>query len=220
MRVHSLILESISSISYEDKLNITAKMCGAIMLAPNDPEYDEGVFCASFATRATLDHFVDECGNTDFVDDDLDVYIRYIDGDGDEVGMDTYGAIKIYVAFCYIISDLVDYGSYYIDDVDDYHDDSEDNYVENPDQLTEVKRRIKVNAKGVRRIKMQCQKGFKWDAEGRVCKKISGSELATKRKSIRQMIRTKKSMGASLKIRVKRKSNKAKRFRKSMGLKK
>lgn len=89
-------------------------------------------------------------------------------------------------------------------------------YVAN-DSLDEVKRQIKVNSKGVKRIKMKCGKGFKWD--GSACVKITGAELAVSRIAKRKALITKRSQGNALKIRTLRKTRRARRFRKSMGLK-
>ena len=82
--------------------------------------------------------------------------------------------------------------------------------------LLEVKRIIKINAKGKRRIKMKCKKGYKWT--GGKCVKISGSELTSKRRAIKKAVRTKKSKGAGFKRRVLRLRKKALRKRKAMGL--
>jgi len=90
---------------------------------------------------------------------------------------------------------------------------------EEDETLMEVVRKIKVNARGTRRIKMQCNKGFKWNSTSRSCEKITGAELMTMRKSIRKALITKRSMGSSYKVRVVRKAAKADRYRKSMGLK-
>lgn len=87
------------------------------------------------------------------------------------------------------------------------------------DYLYEVIRKIKVNARGVKRIKMQCQPGFKYNSERRTCEKITGSQMATMRFAHIKMSRTKKSLGSSYKKRIVMKGRKANRFRKSMGLK-
>jgi len=85
-------------------------------------------------------------------------------------------------------------------------------------ELNEVKRIIKINFRGKRRIKMQCSKGYKYDAERKVCVKIAGDELAISRIAHRQMARTKRSQGEGYKRRIVRKTNRAKRFRKLVGL--
>ena len=83
--------------------------------------------------------------------------------------------------------------------------------------LSEIKRKIKINFRGVKRIKMQCSKGFKYDTERKTCVKITGADMATMRKAHIKMSRTKKSLGTSYKIRVLKKTKKAERFRKVMG---
>lgn len=99
----------------------------------------------------------------------------------------------------------------------------DDEYAEFDDEngyLTEVRRRIKVNFKGKRRVKMQCRAGFKWDSTKRTCLKITGAEQAKKRKELRKAVRTKKAKGESFKVRVKRKTKKAMKFRKALGINK
>lgn len=86
--------------------------------------------------------------------------------------------------------------------------------------LMEVRRRVKVNFRGKRRVKMQCRPGFKWDATKRTCTKITGSEQAKKRKELRKAVRTKKAKGQAFKVRVQRKTKKAMRFRKALGINK
>lgn len=96
-----------------------------------------------------------------------------------------------------------------MDIIDEVHYDS---------TLLEVKRVIKVNAMGKRKIKMQCQPGFKYDPDRMTCVKIAGDELAISRIAHRQMARTKRSFGDSYKTRIIRRAKRAKRFRKLMGL--
>jgi hypothetical protein len=86
-----------------------------------------------------------------------------------------------------------------------------------PEELEERKRIIKVNAKGQRRIKIKCKKGFKY-ADGK-CMKITGSELTTKRKAIRRSVRTKKQKGSGYQRKIQRLRGRAVRKRRSMGLK-
>lgn len=82
--------------------------------------------------------------------------------------------------------------------------------------LNEVKRRIKVNAKGKRTIKMQCKKGYKWN--GTSCTVITGREKQEKRISTRKAVKTKKQKGTGFNRRMTKKRNKALRRRKGMGL--
>lgn len=85
------------------------------------------------------------------------------------------------------------------------------------EQLDEIKRSVKINSKGQRRIKMQCKKGFKYD--GKKCVKISGKELVAKRRAIRKAVRTKKGKGSGYLNRVIRLRKRANNKRKSMGMK-
>lgn len=85
------------------------------------------------------------------------------------------------------------------------------------DQLDEIKRIVKVNSRGKRRIKMKCKKGYKFD--GRKCIKISGKELVNKRRAIRKSVRTKRSKGSGYAKRSVRLRKKAIKNRHNMGLK-
>ncbi len=89
--------------------------------------------------------------------------------------------------------------------------------VEDPEELEERKRIIKVNAKGQRRIKIKCKKGFKYS--GGKCIKITGAELTTKRKAIKRSVRTKKQKGSGYQRKIQRLRGRATRKRRSMGLK-
>lgn len=85
--------------------------------------------------------------------------------------------------------------------------------------INEIKRVVKINFKGKKRIKLKCQKGYKFDVTRKVCVKIGGSELATMRKSKIKMVRTKKALGSGHKRMTQRRTKKAMRFRKLMGVK-
>lgn len=84
--------------------------------------------------------------------------------------------------------------------------------------LEEVKKRMQVNFTGKKRIKMQCAKGFKYDATAKSCVKIGGDELASKRKATIKALISRKAGGAALKNRANIRSKKAMKFRKAMGL--
>lgn len=76
---------------------------------------------------------------------------------------------------------------------------------------------IKVNAKGVRRKKLQCPSGQK--LVNGACKPITSKEKLSRKKGLRKAVKTKKAKGAgaarkSLKLRLK-----ARKKRKSQGLK-
>lgn len=89
----------------------------------------------------------------------------------------------------------------------------------NEDQLDEVMRKIRVNARGLKSIKMQCPSGFKWDPSLEACMKITGAELSTMRRASRHALITKRNEGQALKVRVKRRIKRAFKFRQMMGMK-
>lgn len=110
----------------------------------------------------------------------------------------------------YLNPEIVQYGEYEID--------ADDTIEEENGTISEVLRKIKINFRGKKRIKMKCNRGYKWDADKRACVKIAGGDLARMRKSLRRAVLTKRSKGTAYKARVLRKTRKAKRFRKMMGL--
>lgn len=84
--------------------------------------------------------------------------------------------------------------------------------------INEVKRVIKVNFRGKKRIKLKCLPGYKYDITRKACVKITGSEKAVDRRAKIKMARTKKAAGSGFRRAVDRKTKKAKRFRKMMGV--
>lgn len=83
------------------------------------------------------------------------------------------------------------------------------------DQLEEARRVVRVDSKGRKTRKIKCRSGYK--REGNRCVRISGSERAKKRRSIKKAVRTRRSSPGSQK-RASRKRLKAMRKRKSYGL--
>lgn len=90
---------------------------------------------------------------------------------------------------------------------------------ENGMTLTEAVKKIQVNFKGAKRIKMQCPAGFKFSATDNACVKIAGEELAKRRKASVKAVVSRKAGGAALKARAAVRTKKAMNFRKAMGLK-
>lgn len=86
------------------------------------------------------------------------------------------------------------------------------------DDYLEEKFRIKVNAKGKRRRKLICKKGFKVSPNGRSCVRISASEKLKRKIGMRKALRTKKGKGAALNKRMQIKRRRALQKRNSMGL--
>lgn len=116
-------------------------------------------------------------------------------------------------------------------DIEGNHADSDDNIVISEslntfteatiysDRLTEIRRKIKFNSRGQKRIKMQCRKGFKYDTTRRVCVKISGGDMMKMKRAHIKANRTVKAAGQGHKLRKVRKMRKANRFRKASGTK-
>ena len=189
-------------------------------------EYDNGVLTLVFKNKKAVEDYSDALELNPLVYGyEVEAYAEdlnhgYLETDELEIDHILFDGIFEYEFTVYIDPSIVQYASEEIEisdeDGDGYSDQELD--IENG-QIFEVRRRIKVNFRGKRRIKMQCRVGFKWDSEKRSCVKITGAEVAKKRKSMRRAMRTRKSKGTGFKVRVLRKTRKAKRFRKSMGLK-
>lgn len=84
--------------------------------------------------------------------------------------------------------------------------------------VTEVIRRVKINALGQKRIKMQCQRGYKWNAERKCCVKMTAKESMNRHRAAKKAMLKKRAQGTSLRNKVNRATKKAMRFRKSRGL--
>lgn len=106
------------------------------------------------------------------------------------------------------------------DDEDGVYGDYEelDESISDYTRIDEAKIIVKVNSKGQKRRRVKCKRGFKLNPKGSACVPIAGKEKATKKLAIRKSVRTKKSKGAGYKTKVNRKSSRAKKKRKSMGL--
>lgn len=180
-----------------------------------DVELESGVLVADFEHRDALNDFTNALEDLEYVDS----YEIRVEGESDEeadaVDFDSLPSEVKAVVIVYVAEDYIDYGEYEIEVDDEEAPDVDDSAGE----LTEVKRRIKVNFRGKKRIKMQCKPGFKWEAANRTCVKIGGAELAKNRKSHRRAILTKRSMGTAFKKRVLKKTKKARRYRSALGLK-
>lgn len=193
----------------------------------SDPgEYDSGILSLTFKNKNAVIDF------TDALDAEDDVYGYEIHAyaedlshgykEDDEVSIDNIlfdGNFEFEVDV-YLNPEIVQYPAEEIELTDINGDGLSDQEIDDENGfITEVRRRIKVNFRGKRRVKMQCRPGFKWDPQKKSCIKITGAEVAKKRLSMRRAVRTKKAKGQTFKLRVLRKTRKANRFRKSMGLK-
>ena len=183
----------------------------ARFLGGRNPDYESGIFSVEFDRSVALNTFCDELEGMDCVD----TYEIRMASDEDTVeeweARYTHEASYFKaIVLVYLAEDFIDYGEYEIDDGEVEPAITGD--------LQEVKRQIKVNSRGTKRIKMKCRPGFKWDVNQKACVKIGGSELATNRRSHRRAVLTKRSQGVAFKKRVLRKTRKALRFRKALGL--
>lgn len=200
--------------SSDDALKIVgiAKTFGA-----KEVDVEGGVIAVEFEGRQALDHFTAALENVDMVDS---YEIRIEGDDGDVTNFEALPEDIRAVVIVYVAADFVNYG-YYEDEVDyaEGEDITDDEIVDSAGDLTEVRRKIKVNFRGKKRVKMQCNPGFKWNPATRTCEKIQGAQLAANRKSQRRAVLTKRAMGTAFKKRVIRKSAKARRYRAALGLK-
>lgn len=198
-----------------NEIRVRARMSGGGELA-----YEEGAMYVEFRNKQAASDFAD------WLETDATAVFGYeiallnndtVEGYEDDAGYD-FSQItddrNFHFGFTiYLDPELVQYDDYEVE-VDDYEEINEEN-----GELNEVIRKVKINFRGKKRIKMKCRRGFKWDAAKKTCIKITGSQLAKMRKSLRRAVLTKRSKGTAFKARVLRKTRKAKRFRRMMGLK-
>lgn len=186
--------------------------------------YAEGVLEMTFKNKLGATQFMDELEEDDDVMGyEIEVYCEDLeDGKmGDDVDFDDvmFDGNYEFDVIVYLHPEIVQYAPVEVE-VSDLDGDGESDQTYGDDVIvTEIRRRIKVNFRGKRRIKMQCLPGFKYNSDMKVCQKITGAEVATNRISHRRAVRTRRAQGAGYKNRVLRKTRKAKRFRAAMGLK-
>ena len=175
----------------------------AVLSCGGQFEYSDGVFETEFEHWQSVDDFCVKLDDMDAVESyEVMAFHRNTDS-VERVEIDIDNIVDESKFFFVVLVYLTLESSVFYDETEEV-------------ELDEVKRRIKVNSQGKRRVKMQCRPGFKWD--GSACVKITGAELAVNRKAKRRMAISKRSQGNALKIRVLRKTRKANRFRKAMGL--
>ena len=193
----------------------------------SDPgSYDNGVMELVFKNKQAVEQYADALdGDNDVYGYEISAYCEdLVHGyrEDDEVDIDNIlfdGKFEFEIVV-YLNPEVVQYAPEELELSDEDGDGYSDQMIDDENGvIMEVRRRIKVNFRGKRRVKMQCRAGFKWDATKKACVKITGAEVAKKRLSMRKATRTKKAKGQTFKVRVLRKTRKAKRFRKSMGLK-
>ena len=168
-------------------------------------DYEEGYVSGEFDTKEQVQKAVDAI--PDNVDYEIEVSIDV--GGADDEKIETSDDIDE-IDFDSLDDDIHTYEIYV------YLDNASYDEMDEETDLNERKRVIKVTSKGKRRIKIKCNKGFKYD--GRKCVKIGGTEAIKKRKAIKKSVRTKKAKGAGYARKSSRLRKKAMKKRKSMGL--
>ena len=209
----------------EAKVVIALKELGR-QLGSDQGEYDNGVLTLCFKNKIAMENYTDQLElNPQVYGYEVEAYAEdlvhgYLEDDELEIDHILFDGVWEFEVTVYLEPSIVQYSAEEIEITDEDGDGYSDQLIDDENgQIFEVRRRIKVNFRGKRRVKMQCRVGFKWDATKKACVKITGAEVAQKRKSMRKAVRTRKSKGQGMKVRVARKTRKAKRFRKSMGLK-
>lgn len=186
--------------------------------------YENGCLNVTFTNKQAVIDFCDSLEtNNDVLTYDVEAYVEsrpngYIGDEPVELDKIEFDGSAVFDVFIYLQPYLVTYDSEPEEVDDDFEmplqeEDSVDDAI-----MVEVTRKVKVNFRGKKRIKMQCAPGYKWHQEGKVCQKITGAEVATMRKALRQAVRTRRAKGQSFKVRIARKTKKALRYRKGLGL--
>lgn len=215
-KMYDAVSDNLIAEAEDDAKPFTEVNSILIQYGAGDAEYSDGIFKAIVDKKQQVTDICDVLDELDYIETyEIVILEKTVSGsfEDDDVSFDeiddSYGGYQFMILIYLKIENVV-YFDYYDQDEGDEEFDEEDN------MLMEVRRRIKIDSRGKKRIKMQCKPGYKWT--GSACMKITGSELATKRKAKRKELINKKSQGSSFKIRMLRKTKKANRFRKAMGL--
>lgn len=199
--------ESVSFIDLsEEEYDIVSNIqANARSFGAKDVSYNFGVAVVDFSSKKAVEDFTSWL-DTDSNVENYEIEVLYND-DGTEVVSDiSFEDISDDHLFEFIVTIYID------PSIVDYSMLDDENISEG------VVRKIRVNSLGLKTVKMQCQKGSKWDSERRTCVMIAGQELSIKRQAIKKSILTKRAGGMTLKRRTIRKMKKADKFRKMMGL--
>lgn len=202
------------------KLQVAAKGFGA-----SETMYDDGVLIVTLRNKQAALEFSDWLEGCDSIEsygmevvhnEPLEGYSEKGEHDIESITDDRNFNFEFTV---YLNPNLVAYDDYEFDAEDSEEAEMGDQDLgESVEQIDEVTRKVKVNAMGKKRIKMQCSRGFKWNPSTNACEKIGGAELAIMRKATRKALITKKSEGGAFRLRVSRRMKKALRYREQMGL--
>ena len=196
----------------------------ARQLGSDQGAYADGVLEMTFKNKQAAKDYMDFLeGEDDVLGYEVEVYREdLMDGiqEDEEYDFDSiiFDGNYEFDVLVYINPEIVMYAPVEIEISDEDGDGMSDQEIDSSAIMMEIKRKIKVNFRGRRRVKMACSPGFKYNPESKVCEKITGAEVAKNRISHRKAVRTRRAKGQAFKVRVIRKTRKAKRFRKSMGL--
>lgn len=203
-------------------IQLNAKFCGAY---EKDFSYENGIVVVDIPSRDGSLDFSKFLEDSEFVDSYEITALRYDVEDGvfeeedfdlEEVFDDTGYSFQFVI---YLEPSVVDFSNFDEYDYDGSEDPGDYNDLgEQTKYLPEVRRKIRVNARGKKTIKFKCVKGFKWNPNSKTCEKITGDQLTSIRRAVRKALLTKKNEGLTLQKRVILKRRKALKYRKSYGL--
>lgn len=199
-------------VDYETKSRIDIEAASR-SFGGNSPIYDQGVLIVDFDSKDGAKQFsawLDDYKTIESYELTILTDVGIDDDDEEDAVIDIdFDAIKDDSAYTF------EFIVYLNPEIVSYNDDDDEDLDE---QLSEVKRVIKISSRGEKKIKMKCNPGFKWDGASNSCLKISGQDLAVIRKAIKKRLITMKSEGPSLQKRTNIKTKKAMKYRRARGL--
>lgn len=184
------------------------------VLGSDEGKYSTGMLDVTFESKAAALKYMDELDLNEYVY----AYNCEVEGSTDEDGeVDIADIPDNATGYRYHISVVLDPSivQFAVEDVEVQDGDIID---DDNGAIMEVKRAVKVNFRGKKRIKMVCNPGYRYNPDRKVCEKITGAEMAKSRIAHRHAVMAKKAQGSAFKARLVRKTRKALRFRKAMGI--
>lgn len=209
-------------------------MMAAKSFGGEDADEHNGVIAVYFRSKQGAEHFLNYLEGCDVVETyemNGKFKNRETDSSEDVVDFDAINDDRQYEfqVIVYLYPEYSEFNADYDEDGDEDGDDAALEYQaeleaegeevqHDGEQIDEVIRKIRVNSRGKKTIKMQCAPGFRWDPHIEACVKITGQELAVMRKASRRALITKRSEGSAFKVRLKRRIKRAFKFRQMMGM--
>lgn len=205
------------------ELSITAKTFGG-----EEPIENNGVIGIYFSSKQAVQDFADYLEDNKYVESyEINASLNNPKPDSDSIKSVDLESIEddsiykfeillyLYPEYVQITDDETDEDDEYLDIEDSVYE----NYKFIPSEpIHEVVRKIRINSRNVKSIKMKCTRGFKYDPTISACVKIGGAELATIRRGARHAVITKRAEGSAYATRIKRRTLRAFKFRKMAGL--